>query len=508
MTTAEPKVLLVACLLATLWLVVAALTGRLLWTARRARVGRLTIACVLVSLAAMPAATLVKLAVPSRTLFRHVADPRDHRLLLVLTGAAVVWLSMVGATYLLVRLAGRAGVTRSWLPLSVTLGALVSVPALVLVSWWSEPLRAAMVTPLASRHVTPIGLLGLAVLGLVVSTLRIVGWRPLTGNRPVLALLIVGLLSVPFLGALHVATPWGDRLLARANLIRTQGPPVILPAGCGVFPPDNVWNTPVNHLPVDPRSAAYIASMGPSRSLHPDFGAVYGIPYAIADASTPPVTLDGADVGSGPYRIPDDAPVEGRGRGDAHVIVVDTSGCRLHELYGARRIGSRHWGADTADSYDLRSNLLSRGPSVDAAGLPIFPGLVRYEEVARGVIPHGLRFTTRRTRAAAVWPARHVASSSSDPALPPMGQRFRLRASFDRSGFSPPVRVILTALQEYGMLLADNGGDWFLTGAPDARWAPQWIAELKRVTGADFEAVDTSSLIVDLRSGEARRPPR
>ena len=504
------KLALVAGPVAGLWLVVATLFYLLLWGTARERIKPPSIPVILAlaSLAALPAAALVKFLVPSRVLFRHVTSSPDHRLLLAMGGIALVWLAMVGLTCLVVGLAGRTRVRPSPPILALTIIVLASLPALVLASWWSDNLRAAVVTPLLARKATlalvPVGILAVAGLGLLVSTVRIVGWRTIARNRLAAAVLVAGVLAVPALGIADLGLRWKDRVLARANLITTKSPPVILPPGCGVFPPGNAWNTPVRHLPVDRRSADYIASIGPARPLHPDFGIVTGIPYAVADATTPTVTVDGSGGGSTAYRIPDDATVEGGGRGDAHVLVVDPSACRLYELYKARRVRSQHWEVEAADTFDLRTHALSRGPSVDAAGLPIFPGLVRYEEVERGVIPHALRFTAHRTRAAFVWPARHFASSSTDERLPPMGQRFRLRASFDVSGFSREVRAILVALQDYGMFLADNGGDWYLTGAPDARWNPARLAELARVTGNDFEAVDTSSTMIDRGSGEAR----
>jgi hypothetical protein len=300
--------------------------------------------------------------------------------------------------------------------------------------------------------------------------------------------------------------PYKDYILAL--VLRRKSPSIGVSSGCSIFPADNIWNTRVRDLPVDPRSAAYIQSMGPDLPLHPDFGTASGIPYAVVDDGQPVtrVTFEAAaESDPGPYRIPGDAPIEGGG--DAHVLVVDRGQCMLYELFAARHAGAQKWQASSGAIFDLRSNRLRPWgwTSADAAGLPILPGLIRYEEVEAGRIAHALRFTARQTRREFVWPGRHFASRSNDGDLPPMGQRFRLRRSFDIRGFSPPTRVILTALQEYGMLLADNGGTWYLTGAPDVRWNSPMVAEFRSVSGADFEAVDSSSLMISPDSGQARQ---
>lgn len=289
-----------------------------------------------------------------------------------------------------------------------------------------------------------------------------------------------------------------------------------VPAGCPVFPADNVWNTPIDALPTDANSDAYVASIGPEAGLHPDFGAgLYegfpiGIPFVSVPERQPLVAVTFTDFGEesdpGPYPIPPDAPIEGGscGEGDRHVIVVQEGTCRLFELYAATPLPDGGWQAAGGARFDLTSHELrpETWTSADAAGLPILPGLVRYEEVAAGDIPHALRFTAGRTRDEFVWPARHQAGATDDPAVPPMGQRFRLKAEVDIEGFSPSNRVILRALKTYGMLLADNGGDWFLSGAPDDRWDNDDLHELQeRISGRDFEAVDCSSLMADPDSG-------
>ncbi|MGD8277625.1 MAG: hypothetical protein PVH00_06340 [Gemmatimonadota bacterium] len=279
-------------------------------------------------------------------------------------------------------------------------------------------------------------------------------------------------------------------------------------AGRLPFPPDNPWNTDVSGDPVDPNSAALIAACG-LRSLHPDFGTVWngapiGIPYVVVSGSQPrvPVTFDYADESDpGPYPIPPDAPIEGgpASSGDRHVLVIDADAWVLYELYAAYpEDGGARWRAGSGAVFDLKSNGLRPAgwTSADAAGLPIFPGLVRYDEVVeRGEIRHALRFTCPRTRRAYVAPARHWASSSNDPDLPPMGMRVRLRADYDVSGFPPPVRVILNALKKYGMLLADNGSGWFISGAPDVRWDDDELGALKTVPSSAFEVVRMGTVI-------------
>ena len=321
-----------------------------------------------------------------------------------------------------------------------------------------------------------------------------------------LTILVLALLSFPAAGVLKVGLRYKQRIVAL--VFRPESPRVELTGGCSIFPADNIWNTPASGLPVDAASRAYVEAMGAGLPLHADFGAAAGIPYAVtAGAPEADVNFDayGGESDPGPYRIPGNAPVENGG--DGHLVVVDMGACRLYELFQARHDGERRWTASAGARYDLRSNRLRPAgwTSADAAGLPIFPGLVRYDEVKAGRIGHALRFTTRRTRAAFVWPARHRASSSNDPALPPMGQRFRLKATVDLSGFSPEARVILTALKEYGMILADNGGPWYVTGAPDSRWSAAVLREMGKIQGGDFDAVDTSGLMMDSNSSAAKR---
>lgn len=267
-----------------------------------------------------------------------------------------------------------------------------------------------------------------------------------------------------------------------------------------VFPADNPWNRDISNDPVDPGSAAMVASCGASSALHPDFGTVYdgapnGIPYIVVHSGQPtvPVSFSYADESDpGPYPIPLDAPIEGgsSSTGDRHVIVVDVDAWKLYELYDAHP-GSSSWTAGSGAVFNLSSDSLRPAgwTSADAAGLPIFPGLVRYDEVAAGSIAHALRMTCPRTRKGYVSPARHQAGSSTDPTLPPMGARFRLKASVDISGFSPQIQVILTAMKKYGLFLADNGSAFYVSGAPDSRWSDDDLHNLSQLHGSDFEVV-------------------
>jgi hypothetical protein len=277
--------------------------------------------------------------------------------------------------------------------------------------------------------------------------------------------------------------------------------------GMQVFPRDNPWNTPIAELPVDPNSDRYIESIGRQKHLHPDFGhaprdGTIGIPYVVVGRKQGRVPIQYeyvAESDPGPFPIPPDAPIEGgrHSQGDRHVLVIDRDDQILYELFGAKREGMG-WKAVSGATFNLRSNRLRTiyWTSADAAGLPIFPGLVRAEEVfERGKIDHALRFTCKRTRRAFTHPARHFASKSRDRHLPPMGMRVRLKANFNVARFSAEARIVLTALKEYGMFLADNGGDWYITGAPDPRFHDERLAELKRVRGEHLEVVCMDEIV-------------
>jgi len=272
-------------------------------------------------------------------------------------------------------------------------------------------------------------------------------------------------------------------------------------AKCPLFPTSNVWNKRVDKLPVAANSQAVLSTIGLDVGLHPDFGTVWeghpnGIPYTIANKKTKRYRV-GFDYASesdkGRYPIPANVKIEAGS--DHHALIVERDSCRLYELYALTRTGTG-WHAGSGAIWNLRSNKLRPAgwTSADAAGLPMLPGLARYDEVARGHIDHALRFTVESTRRAYIYPARHFASDQTDPNLPPMGLRVRLRASFDTSGFPRQVRVILTALKRYGMVVADNGANWYISGAPDRRWNDDALHAIDRVTGADFEVVDTSKL--------------
>lgn len=311
--------------------------------------------------------------------------------------------------------------------------------------------------------------------------------------------LLAGLLAVPSTGGVAAAAP--------------------LPAapGCRLFPADSFWSARADRLPVHARSTTWVSSIGATRGLKADTGAGWwdggpiGIPYTVVPGSQPrvPVSFDYDDESDpGPYPLPADAPIEGgpAADGDRHVLVVDRDACRLWEVYDAHPVGGgASWTAGSGATWDLRSNAMRPDgwTSGDAAGLPILPGLLRYDEVAAGRIDHVVRFTAPRTAAARVWPATHQAPTggSNDP---PMGAWFRLKAGFDTSGFSPANRVILQALKTHGLVLADNGSSWFVSGAPDPRWDDDDLNLLRTVPGSAFEAVDPATIVVSSRSYAVR----
>jgi hypothetical protein len=296
--------------------------------------------------------------------------------------------------------------------------------------------------------------------------------------------------------------------------------------GCPVFPSNHYWNTPVDTLPLHPSSNAWVNSIGATTRLHPDWGNIlsdnYGIPFVTVAQGQPSVPIvygaegypDESDLTAGP--IPSNAPVEGGASsdGDRHVLVIDTSQCVLYELYRAFPLnGGTSWRVDASARFDLRSNALRPAgwTSADAAGFAIFPGLVRWDEVAAGEIAHAIRFTASRiwgrTNGAPyyLWPARHWSGSGTDPATPPMGARFRLKASFDISAFDPRTQVILRAFKKYGLVLADGGGNWYFQGVSDERWPDRVLNDLKSIAGSNFEGVDTATMMIDADSAAARQ---
>ena len=303
-------------------------------------------------------------------------------------------------------------------------------------------------------------------------------------------------------------------LLCAAVVIPTRAQTV---AGCQIFPSNNVWNARIDTLPVDARSAAYVNNIGPTSGSFATFGsglwqgAVLGFPFVTVLGTQPKVGvtfLYSSESDPGPYPIPPNAPIEGgsNSTGDRHVEVIDQTNCILYELSGAYPQPNGSWTAVAGAIFDLKANNLrpATWTSADAAGLPIFPGLARYDEVAAGAIHHALRFTAPQTQMAFVWPGRHQASGITDPNFPPMGQRFRLKASFNIATFSSQTQVILRALQQYGMFLADNGTAWYLEGLPDDRWDNNQLRELEQVQGSNFEAVDESSLMLDPNSAAVK----
>jgi hypothetical protein len=288
-------------------------------------------------------------------------------------------------------------------------------------------------------------------------------------------------------------------------------------SACPLFPADNVWHADVSRLPVHARSAAWLASASAStRRLHPDFGpsddpsVPYGIPFHVVPSSHAKVnvTFDYDDQSDHvPYPLGPDTPIEGGAGsgGDMHAIVVDSGTCRLYETWYTQH-GASGWTAGSGATWSLRSNAQrpDTWTSADAAGLPILPGLLRLDEVQAGRVDHAIRFTVNRTDRTYVWPARHQAGAARDANLPPMGARFRLKASFNTAGLRADTRVVLAAMKTYGLLLADNGSDWFFQGDAQNGWPTDLLDELKAVPASAFEAVDASSLMVSADSAQAK----
>ncbi len=291
---------------------------------------------------------------------------------------------------------------------------------------------------------------------------------------------------------------------ASSVVYSAAGPTV---GGCSIFPADNPWNTKVDTLPVHAKSSAWVTSIGSTRRVHPDFGTFWegapiGIPFTTVGAGQArvPIAFDYDDESDpGPYPIPRSAPIEGgaSSSGDRHVIVVDTSTCTLYEMWSAYPVGGgASWNAGSGAVFDLTSNALRPAgwTSADAAGLPVLAGLVRYDEVQAGVINHALRFTVSRSQRGYIAPATHFASASTDANRPPMGARFRLKSSYDCSAMSREAKVVCTALKQYGMIVADNGSDWYVSGQHDPRWDDDALSDLGAIPGSAFEAVQTGPI--------------
>ena len=296
-------------------------------------------------------------------------------------------------------------------------------------------------------------------------------------------------------------------VIAATAIAAAPGPHIPGAPHCPIFPPNNPWNQRVDRLPVDPNSSKYIAVIGLDVPVHPDFGTVYagapnGIPYIVVSNRTQRVPVHfqyASESDRGPYPIPRNVPIEGgpSSTGDRHVIIVDRGTCTDYELYAAYpHMGGSYWTAGSGAIFSLSSDHLRPAgwTSADAAGLPILPGLARYDEVARGAIDHVLRFTAPCTAPRYVYPARHEASTCGQQWAPPMGLRLRLKASVDISKLPYQARVVAKALKTYGLIVADNGSPWYISGAPNARWNDSALHQLDQLTGADFEVVDTSSL--------------
>jgi hypothetical protein len=319
--------------------------------------------------------------------------------------------------------------------------------------------------------------------------------RQVTGVAAGIMLLAGGSLAAASLASVSRA-PAGPRPASTAH---AAGPHEY---GCPILPASNPINEDISHAPPDPNSAGYIAAIGASGHLHADFGAntSYGIPYTVVGRHQPKVPIRFTEYGEesnpGPYPLPANAPVEGAGEeGDRHVLVLQRGTCKLYELYHAARAGGG-WDAGSGAEFNLRSNALrpEGWTSADAAGLPIFPLLARYPEVRAGAIDHALRVTVAQTQRGYIHPATHFASASNDPSLPPMGLRLRLKASFDLVPYRGQALVILRALKRYGLIVADNGSSWFITGAPNPGWNETDLDQLKTVPGSAFEAVDTGPI--------------
>ncbi len=299
-------------------------------------------------------------------------------------------------------------------------------------------------------------------------------------------------------------------------ILPAKASPVI--SGCTIFPADNIWNQTIDNLPLSSHSDHYIQSIGADDSLKADFGSgtweggPIGIPFDLVTSTTVKthVSFDYDDESdTGPYPIPLSPQIEGgeQADGDRHILILNTDNCMLYELFYAwPNKDTGGWSAGSGAIYDLSSNQLRPDgwTSADAAGLPVLPGLLRYNEIASGEITHALRFTAVTTQRDYVWPARHFASSNTSTEVPPLGQRFRLKASFDITSFSATNQVILTALKKYGMILADNGSNWYLSGTPDEQWDNDDLRKLADISGSAFEAVDVSSLQVAENSAQVK----
>jgi hypothetical protein len=322
------------------------------------------------------------------------------------------------------------------------------------------------------------------------------------------ALCLVGIVCLLFACASSAAPTLVNQDWALPNSSHRQSKT----GACTIFPADNIWNTRVDMLPRAARSQAWVDSIGRNTGFHMDFGSglwdggPIGIPFNLVEGGIPKVNVSfyyPTESDPGPYPIPANPLIEFGS--DHHLLVLDNSTCTLYEIYAANITGG-NWHAGSGAIWDLGLNALRPAgwTSADAAGLPILPGLVRYDEILSGAISHALRFTASRTNGY-IWPARHLTSDNpATPGIPPMGARFRLKSGFNISSYPAELQIILRAMKTYGIILADNGSNWYISGAPDERWDNDMLHLLDALKGSDFEAVDVSILKVSSDSGEAR----
>ena len=331
-------------------------------------------------------------------------------------------------------------------------------------------------------------------------------------------LLVVGLVGL----ACAIAADAAATARTQAGVRVVPGGPRLPGTACSAFPPDNVWNTPISGLPIDPRSATWLAHMAAgSTFLHPDYGPAGGgaRPYGISWQITRPhpafVRIHfryASQSDRVPYPFSARTPIEGgsNATGDRHALMVDPASCVLYELYDAHYHRHNTSTAGSGAIWNLRSNRLRPAgwTSADAAGLPILPGLVNYDEVLSGRLDHAIRVTAQTTSTRYVWPARHQAGSTADPDYPPMGARFRLKARFrlPESRCAGPCQTVIAAMKTYGLILADNGSNWYFGGTADRRWTDTMVEQLKLIPASAFQAVDERCLAVSPNSGEARQP--
>ena len=314
----------------------------------------------------------------------------------------------------------------------------------------------------------------------------------------------------PAVAFVATAMLWLGLTASGAPGVASAGTPVTGAPSCPMFPADNVWNTPIANSPVDSHSAQWLASMSSATSnIHMVFGPSFGMPYTVVSPSHALVPISfqyAAESDPGPYPFGADTPIEGgqQSTGDRHAIMVNPATCTLFELFHAQYSPSGST-AGAGAIWNLTSNALrpTGWTSADGAGLPILPGLLRYDEVQSGAITHAIRVQAESTDTSFIWPARHPATPSSNPNLPPMGARFRLQAGFDISGYTPQAQVVLRAMQQYGLILADNGPTWSFWGTADSNWPMSLVDELDTVPASAFEAVDESGLMVDPNSGQS-----